>query len=241
MKKLLLFGGTTEGRELAHAAATLGWDVTLCVATAYGSQLAPAGVTVRAGRLDTDAMAALMGQAFSCCVDATHPYAVAASENIRAAATAAQLPLLRLLRPESTAENCRFAGSVAQACALVPPGNVLAATGSKEIAAYRTIADFESRVYARVLPLEDSLRLCRQAGLPDSHVLAAKGPFSQAENERVLREYDICSMITKDGGQAGGFQEKLAAAKACGVAVIVVRRPEETGLTYEEILERLQK
>ena len=81
---------------------------------------------------------------------------------------------------------------------------------------------------------------CRAAGLPDSHILAARGPFTLEENLAVLRRYAIRSMVTKDGGAAGGFPEKLEAARRCGVAVILVRRPKEDGFTMEEILKRLE-
>lgn len=242
MKTLLLFGGTTEGRELALAAAKRGWQVTLCVATDYGADCVPEapGVTIHAGRLDEAAMEALMGSGFTVAVDATHPYAVAVSANIRAAAKKTGLELLRLLRPESDHPGCLYAGSVAEACTLVPEGNVLAATGSKEIAAYRAIPDYQNRVYARVLPLESSYNDCHRAGLDDGHILGAKGPFSLEDNISTMERYAIRSMITKDGGAAGGFPEKLEAARRCGVQVILVRRPEDSGLSYEEICKRLE-
>lgn len=242
MKRLLLFGGTTEGRELAAAAAKLGWDVTVSVATDYGATFVPEGdgVTVHAGRLDEGAMEALMGSGFTVAVDATHPYAVAVSANIRAAAERAGLPLLRLLRPESAHPDCLYADSVAEACTLVPAGNVLAATGSKEVAAYRAIPDYQARVYARVLPLESSIADCHRAGLDDGHILAARGPFTLEDNIDTMERYAIRSMITKDGGAAGGFPEKLEAARRCGVQVILVRRPQDSGLPYEEICKRLE-
>ena len=242
MRRLLLFGGTTEGRELALAAANLGWQVTLCVATDYGAECVPEadGITIHTGRLDEAAMEALMGDGFTVAVDATHPYAVAVSANIRAAAEKTGLPLWRLLRAESEHPDCRYADSVAEACTMVPEGNVLAATGSKEIAAYTVIPDYQNRVYARVLPLESSLNDCHKAGLDDGHILAAKGPFSLETNMETMERYHICSMITKDGGAAGGFPEKLEAARRCGVAVILVRRPVEDGSTMEEILKRLE-
>ena len=242
MKTLLLFGGTTEGRELALAAAGLGWQVTLCVATDYGADCVPEadGVAIHTGRLDEAAMEALMQGGFTVAVDATHPYAVAVSANVRTAAEKAGLPLLRLLRPESQHPDCLYADSVAEACTLVPEGNVLAATGSKEIAAYRVIPDYQNRVYARVLPLESSLNDCRRAGLDDDHILGAKGPFSLENNISTMERYAIRSMITKDGGAAGGFPEKLEAARRCGVQVILVRRPKDSGLNFDEILKRLE-
>ena len=99
---ILIFGGTTEGRELAEALAAAGWSVTLSVATDYGAALAPRlpGLAVSARRLERGDMTALMAsRPFAWVVDATHPYAAAVTENIRAAARAVGLPYRRLLRP----------------------------------------------------------------------------------------------------------------------------------------------
>ena len=97
--RFVLFSGATEGRRLSRELARLGAEVTVCVATEYGreEQGEAEGITVLSGRMDEGEMArAVQGAAL--CVDATHPYAVQASENIRAACEAGGVPLLRLLR-----------------------------------------------------------------------------------------------------------------------------------------------
>ena len=84
---VVVFSGTTEGRELSRQLAALGIEVTVSVATPLGQeeQGRTPGVTVRCGRLLPDEMAALLGDA-ALCIDATHPYAVEATKNIKAAA-----------------------------------------------------------------------------------------------------------------------------------------------------------
>ena len=84
--KVVLFGGTTEGRTLSGVLAALGAQVTVCVATDYGRQEQGtcAGVVVRAGRLEAAEMEEVLRGA-ALCVDATHPYAMRAGENIAAA------------------------------------------------------------------------------------------------------------------------------------------------------------
>lgn len=47
MYKLLLFAGTTEGRELAEYFSTCNVQVTVCVATEYGQTLICSGKTFR--------------------------------------------------------------------------------------------------------------------------------------------------------------------------------------------------
>ena len=131
--KVVIFSGTTEGRELSRAVAALGIEATVCVATELGAeeQGRTPGITVCTGRLDVDAMAALL-QGAALCVDATHPYATEATRNICAAAAAVGVEYHRLLRPASDLP----AGSVvlqtaARAAAYLAgkPGNILLATG----------------------------------------------------------------------------------------------------------------
>ena len=42
--------------------------------------------------------------------------------------------------------------------------------------------------------------------------------------------------VTKDGGAAGGFAEKVQAAQSTGAQLVVLRRPPEQGQTAQEIL-----
>jgi len=245
MKKLLIFAGTTEGRELAFAAEALGYDVTASVATAYGERFlaADSRVRVHAGRMDAAQMEAfLRGGSFDLAVDATHPYAAEASRNIRAACAAADVRYLRLLREESEKSGVFFdtLPEAAEAAGRLP-GNILAATGSKEIGLYRAVPDFSARVYARVLPTGDSVEKCLAAGLPRAHILTGRGPFSVAENLRDLGACRAAVLVTKDGGAAGGFPEKAEAARQAGVFLYVVRRPKETGASYDEVFRTLKE
>lgn len=242
---ILLFGGTTEGRRLACDLVDRGWRVTVCVATDVGARQYPedlSGLDLHIGRLDFDEMTSLMGQGFSCVLDATHPYAVEVSRNVRSAAERVGLAYIRVIRPRVDFSGCLVAQTVEEACREVPAdgGCVLAATGNKEIADYTVIEDYRKRVFARVLPDEASVESCRAIGLSDDHIITGTGPFSVADNESLMRAHDISYLITKESGQAGGFPEKLEAAHACGCTVIVVCRPQhEAGLLPEEALERI--
>ena len=241
--KIVIFSGTTEGREFSSAVAALGVEVTVCVATELGAeeQGSAPGITVRAGRLDADEMANLL-QGAALCVDATHPYATEATRNIRAAAAAAGVEYHRLLRPASDLP----AGSVvlqtaAQAAAYLAdkPGNILLATGAKELPAFAPLAP--ARLYPRVLPTLAGITACEAADIPHRNIIAMQGPFTSELNAAVMRQFYIDYMVTKDGGAAGGFAEKAQAAAQCGVQLIVLRRPEEQGETAETILQRCRE
>ena len=233
-----MFSGTTEGRRFSKKLAELGVAVTVCVATPLGAeeQGEMAGITVHAGRLQPDAMAALLAGA-DLCIDATHPYAVDATKNIRTACAAAGVEYHRLLRAESPlpAGSMVFASAAHAAGFLArTQGNVLLATGAKELSAFAVLEP--ARLFPRVLPTREGIAACEEADIPHKNIIAMQGPFSYALNRALMEQFAIRFLVTKDGGAAGGFEEKARAAQDTGAQLIVIRRPAEQGETAEQIL-----
>ena len=241
--KFVIFSGTTEGRRLSHALVQLGGSVTVCVATEYGraEQGSAPGMTVLSGRMEPPEMAQAASGA-DLCVDATHPYAIQASQNIRAACGEAGTPLLRLLREESAVpEGAKLFASASEAAEWLKTTqeNVLLTTGAKELGVFAPLGG--ERLYPRVLPLAASLAACEAAGVPGRNILALQGPFSQELNEALIRQFRIRFLVTKDGGQAGGFQEKADAAAATGIQLVLIRRPEDSGMNYDTVLRQCRE
>ena len=116
MAKILIFAGTSEGRELAEWLLTQGVQVSASVTTHYGESLLPPGVEVFSHPMGREEMAALLQRCpFACVVDATHPYASQATGNIRAACAQVGMPYLRLLRPSQEGQGGRYVATHAQA------------------------------------------------------------------------------------------------------------------------------
>lgn len=246
MYKICVFGGTTEGRELVEFLNAQPCEVTACVATEYGQALLPEAerLTVSARRLPADEIKALLTDGhFDLVIDATHPYAASITKSIACACAETGVERWRLLRGASDApEDAVFVESTEKAIEFLDQteGNILLTTGSKELKAYSQIKNFAERVYARVLPLEDSLVLCREAGVKAAHILAMQGPFSEEMNTAMLRAIGAKWLVTKDGGAAGGFAEKAAAAAKTGVRLLVIGRPAEAdGIGLSETVARL--
>lgn len=236
--KIVVFSGTTEGRRLSRTLAQMGAQVTVCVATEYGAEeqgTAP-GVTVHTGRMEPPAMArVLAGTAL--CIDATHPYAAAATANIRRAAQMAGVPYKRLLRPASPLPPGSLTAPDAQGAAALlqeTTGPILLTTGAKELSAFACLGG--ERLFPRVLPVAESLRACEAAGIPHRNVIAMQGPFGTELNVALLRQFSIRYLVTKDGGPQGGFAEKAAAAQKTDTVLVVIRRPADAGESEEEIL-----
>lgn len=241
--KAIIFGGTTEGRLLSGRLAEAGISVHVFVATQYGGEAQGkiSGVCVHAGRKSAGEMRLAVAAA-DVCIDATHPYAEDATKNIRWACRQANVPYYRLKRPESNFSDLAAGSgsviSVSSAAEAVKwlrkrKGNLLLTTGAKNLAQFAELG--AARLYPRVLPFPESLKACEAAGIPHRNIIAMQGPFGQPLNEALIRQYHIDYLVTKDGGKAGGFMEKLAAAAACGIQAVVIARPEDTGYSLDEI------
>ena len=248
MCNICVFAGTTEGRELAEFLAGQPVQATVCVATEYGETLLPEAknVTVLAGRIPVaDIIRMLQETRFDLVIDATHPYAASITESICTACRETETEYLRLLRQSCDPKEALVCvENAAEAAAFLAntEGSILLTTGSKELAAYSGILDFTQRVYARVLPMDASLEACRTAGLKASHIIAMQGPFSEEMDLATLRFANAAWMVTKDGGEAGGFPAKVSAARKAGAGLVVIGRPPQRGgLPFAAVLDVLCK
>ena len=253
MDKILLFAGTTEGRNLAEFLEKNQIPTEVCVATQYGETLLEEGkyLHVHAGRLDeTEMEQQIQKQQITLVIDATHPYAVIVSQNIRRACSRTGTEYIRLARKETDAswkqemEDVTEVASVAEAAAFLAKkeGRIFAATGSKELSAYQVIPDYQDRVVARVLSTPEAVSECAMLGFSGKNLICMQGPFSTEMNRAMLKEYDIAYMVTKESGLAGGYPQKCQAALEAGVKMVVIGRPEEEeGMNFEEMSKFLQK
>lgn len=232
MKKVLVFAGTTEGRELAELLADSNIKCSVCVATDYAFELMnDKRLDVHCGRLTEEEMEVLMRDgSFDVVVDATHPYAQIVSQNVRQAADKESISLIRLRRSTESAEEGFVSFKTHEECSAwlsFQTGNILLTTGSKDLGSYAKNETIKNHLFVRVLPGEESIRLCTANGITGRQIIAMQGPFSAQMNECILREYSIDWMVTKISGHAGGFEEKVEAAKKAGVGVCAILPPSE--------------
>ncbi len=246
-----MFAGTEEGRRLSACLAGAGVSHTVCVATQYGELVLGEHplVKVHRGRMDREEIRAFLEEGdFLAVVDATHPYAREVTRNIRDAVAGTGIPCLRLKR-DALSQPRKEDGQVAcfdtnedcVAALLRTEGNILLTTGSRELAAYCVSEEMKSRLYVRILPSMESLSACMEHGICGKQIIAMQGPFTEQMNLAMLRQYGISVLVTKESGSAGGFLEKLGAAKKAGIPAFVVGRPEEEGTSFSGICAELEK
>lgn len=156
-------------------------------------------------------------------IDATHPYAARISANAAKAAQVAGVAMLALRRPgweQRKGDRWTFADDVANAVwALGPrPRRVFLSIGRQEAGIFAA-APQHFYLVRSVDPVEPPL------AVPDVRYILARGPFVEEAEHKLLVENRIDAIVSKDSGGAASYG-KIAAARALGIEVIMIRRPE---------------
>ena len=247
MSTILLFAGTTEGRRIAQGCRNKPVELHVSVATEYGETLIePAeNIHVVHGRKDAAEITTMIKDTGAdLVIDATHPYASEVTATLQEVCASCGAEYLRVLRDQERIypEICEFVADTDAAISYLKnvQGNVLLTVGSKELARYTEIDDYQTRLFARILSLPEAMQQAGALGFSGRNLICMQGPYSEELNVAMMRSLNIRYLVTKDTGTTGGFPEKIRAAKTCGVTPVVIRRPlSEEGVGVEECMAML--
>ena len=155
-------------------------------------------------------------------------------ENIRATAGGAM---------QNAGDSAVWTDSVSQAVSYLKKttGNILIATGSKELHLYTEIENYRQRCFARVLSTREAVEKSVDLGFEGRHLIAMQGPFSVEMNLALLKQTEAAWFVTKESGATGGFEEKLKAARLAQAVPVIVGRPYETGESLETVKEMIKQ
>ncbi|RUW67080.1 MULTISPECIES: cobalt-precorrin-6A reductase [unclassified Mesorhizobium] len=238
MTNILILGGTTEARQLAgKLAARADLAVTLSLAGRTESPVAQ-GVPLRVGGFGgAQGLAAYLKETGTALlIDATHPYAARISANAAEAAGQAGVPILALRRPgwEPVAgDRWTLVDSVAEAATALgtAPRRVFLAIGRQEAGAFEAAPQHHYLIRS-VDPVEPKL------AVPDAIYLLARGPFPEADERALLESHGIEAIVSKNSGGEATYG-KIAAARALGIDVIMVRRPSVPDVPSADAVDQL--
>ncbi len=237
-----VIGGTSDANKIVEKLLISDCKILVSTTTTYGSQLAQKkGVTVIQKQLNKDEMQHLiMDYAISKIIDASHPFAQVVSENAIQVCQNNNIPYVRFERKVNQYKCAHYYQSYEEIIKALKQteGNILLTIGSKNVNLFSAIKD---RIIARVLPVQESILLCENAGLKAHQILAMKGKVSTPTNIALMKEYDIQHLVTKDSGETGGMNEKINAAKECSINIHILNRPiinyPDTIDNYQDILD----
>ncbi len=230
--KILILGGTTEGRELAHKIdEKFGNDVHIISSLAGRTKNVPTvpGEMRVGGFGGAEGLASyIKSENINLVIDATHPFAEQISKNGAIAANKTKTPRVLLQRPSwKLPENCDalFVPDMAEAATVVArtARRVFLTIGVNELSAFEGIekVHFVVRMIEKPQTLEKTKA---QPRLNDFEIIYARPPFKTADEEKLMRDHDIDALVSKASGGDATFA-KIKAASNIGARIILIRRP----------------
>ncbi|MBN2897626.1 MAG: precorrin-6A reductase [Clostridia bacterium] len=233
---ILVMSGTKDGRALIQALSATGYDIIATTTTAYGASLIEQkkGVRVMDQAMDLEALVSVIQtESVEILVDATHPYAVGASENAMAAAKTAGIAYVRYERENLEVACGKWFATYEEMIAYLSgrSGNVLLTIGANNLKKFTDALPLD-RLYARVLPMSGIIEKCESYGLKPKNILGVQGPFSKTYNMAMIEAYDIKYLVSKATSTTGGFDQKVLACEASGAELLVLERPQ---IDYEAV------
>lgn len=156
-------------------------------------------------------------------IDATHPFAVQMSRNAVAACAEVGVPLVALTRPEWEPQQgddwtCKPDIAAAVAALERPATCVMLAVGRMHL---EDFAPNPQHFY--LLRLVDPPK--GRLPFPRAEVIVDRGPFEVEVDRALMERYGIKIVVSKNAGGTGAYA-KIAAARALGLPVIMINRPE---------------
>jgi precorrin-6A/cobalt-precorrin-6A reductase len=155
-------------------------------------------------------------------VDASHPFAAQIRRHAMAAATKANVPLLRLERAawaKMRGDRWHEVEDLAEAAKLAPK------LGHR---AFLTVGRTELASFSGVAGVHFLVRLVDPPSAPlplaDFEIMLERGPFDETEELQLMRVRHIDLVIAKNSGGDATYG-KIAAARELKVPVILQRRP----------------
>jgi cobalt-precorrin-5B (C1)-methyltransferase len=222
---VLVFGGTTEGRKAVEVLEESGSRYYYST-RGDGQQIELVNGVHLKGDMDVPKMV-------ECCrehgihllVDAAHPFAEELHRNLLFVARHIGAPIVRYDRiypPRSKdvvwCKNYQDAMTKLEAEGIE---HLLALTGVNNIGTLRPYWE-RHECWVRILNRPLSQMLARKAQFPEDHLVY----YKDDDTRQLLEQLKPQAILTKESGLSGGFTEKVEAARAAGVRVFVIERPE---------------
>ena len=223
--RLLILGGTSEASALARRLADESWVAPVLSLAGATSNPAPQPIPLRVGGFGgAEGLAAYLARELvTAVIDATHPFAAGISANAAAACRAAGVPLVVFTRPPWRLEpGDRWIAVPTMAAAVEALGGerkiVLLTQGRLRLAPFARAPQHRYVVRSIDPPAQID-------ALPEHKLILARGPFSLAGELNLMRSERIETLVAKNSG-GGATYPKIEAARALGIPVVMVRRPE---------------
>ncbi|MGQ9557700.1 MAG: precorrin-6A reductase [Desulfurispora sp.] len=247
---LLLICGTGESFALISFLQQHGYQVAALPRTGYGGQLASRADLVLESW--ADGLKLLEQGQVTAVIDATHPSNGEQVQMLTRTAADSGIAFCSFQRqetplPESPLVVPVYSWEEAVQQAAAKSGNIFLTTGSHNLELFVKAPQLKGRrIIVRVLPQHQIIKKCQDLGILPRDIVAMQGPFSARFNQAIFQAYRAGVVVTRDSGTAGGTENKIKAARALQIPVILIKRtisssPQPAVYTPAELLDWLAR
>ena len=158
-------------------------------------------------------------------IDATHPYAVLASQNIRQCCDALNIAYERVHFEDienawrDAVEWCDSHDKIRTALAR-EKGNILLGIGRDPLLPMAADMDM-TRLYPRITPTPEAVSACLEAGFLKGNIIAMDGPFSKTLTMALFDDKKITAVVVRDATDKSYLHEMVVPALERGDHVIM--------------------
>jgi len=222
MKKILILGGTGDAVKLAAKLVPV--PEIEVISSLAGRTRKPAALVgqVRIGGFGgaTGLANYLQQNSIDILIDATHPCAGQITCNGAIASQLAKIPHLMLVRPQwqkVRGDNWIEVESVEAAAQAIPESvkRVFITSGRQQLEPFL----LRSHIWYLMRSIDPP-----DIELPNSKVLLDRGPFNLEQERKLLQDYQIEAIISKNSGGSATYA-KIIAARELDIPVVMVKRP----------------
>lgn len=223
---ILIFGGTTEGRIAVNTIEEAGQPFY------YSTKGNEQDVSLHNGIRLQGAMGVYEIEKFcvehsiKLIIDVAHPFAEQLHETLNQVNQESGMPIIRFERIFPKRDNdilwCRDYNDAIKAIEANEILSLLALTGVQSIGKLKPLWQ-NILCYFRILDRESSRELARREGFPENRLFY----YQHEEDEcALIQQLRPEAILIKESGISGGFCEKVEAARALGIEIFAICRPQ---------------
>ena len=223
---ILVFGGTTEGKQVAKTLDELGKQYTYSTKTPV--RFEGKGIAISGAMQAQEIEEFCVENKVSHIINAAHPFAVNLHRTI--AALRIEIPLIRFERAFPKRKEHPLITYVSDFEIAITHFEVNSYQSLLALSGVQTIMKLKSyweknQTWFRILDREVSRTIAANAGFPKEQLLYGLPQLAEKEIE-LIEKLQPEVMLTKESGTNGKLEEKIKAALQTQTPLVIIKRPE---------------
>ncbi len=228
---ILVFGGTTEGKQVIEMLNTLQLPFVYSTKTTIKAEVGTFG-NYRSGAFSQEELDAFIEEnKIKLIIHASHPFAEVLHKTVAISAEKKGISVYRLERvypAKKKGDDVLYVKNYVDLEVLLKERflktKALFLTGVQTIEKL-TYFWKQQKSYFRILDRALSINIALKSHFPKEQLILGM-PNKQVEKEiALINKLNIALLITKESGESGALSVKIAAAKECNIPIIIIEKP----------------